>query len=120
MCLILVAMDIVNIAFVEHTLVKCLPQARKVSGYVYVCQGYQACIFLRTELFRQCGIFVFHFICVPSNYIPPTCNVQYIDKKVTEYNDAMCKLFIFHIHGYPCLLCLVVSYEYMSNTVGIV
>jgi hypothetical protein len=49
MCLILVAMDIVNIAFVEHTLVKCLHQARKVSGHVYVCQGYQASINMDTH-----------------------------------------------------------------------
>ena len=46
---------------------KCLYQARKVNGHVFVCQGYRFCLFLRflyliLELYRQCGLFVFHFI----------------------------------------------------------
>ena len=48
--------------------------------------------------------FVFHFICFPSNYIPPKCNVLYIDNKVTKYTDTMYTLFIFHIHGYPMFI----------------
>ena len=57
---------------------RCMYQERKVRGHVFVCWGYQFCLFLRycyfiLELFRHCGIFVFHLItdsfsCTPVIY----------------------------------------------------
>ena len=57
---------------------RCMYQERKVRGHVFVCWGYQFCLFLRycyliLELFRHCSIFVFHFItdsfsCTPDIY----------------------------------------------------
>ena len=49
------------------------------------------------QLFRECGIFVFHFICFPSNYIPPTCNVLYIDKTKSQNTMMKCANYLFSI-----------------------
>jgi hypothetical protein len=48
-----------------HLLLKCLYQPQNVTCHVFVCYGYRFCLFLRfwyLILFRQGGIFGFHFI----------------------------------------------------------
>jgi len=50
----------------KYLLVNNVYLARKVSGHVFVCKGYEFCLFLRffywiLKLSQQCGIFSFSF-----------------------------------------------------------
>ena len=62
-----------------HFLLKCLYQAKKDCGRVFVCYGYRFCLFIRLfhwilELFRQ---YFFHFIS-SSNFPAVAVVVEYI------------------------------------------